>query len=160
VNERPVSRLVGSGRVSRLGKATSVIKKYTRKEAEAQVREIKKWCRGLPVLPFNTREGFFTVYKHHEAGRNWVGALSVLATTEKAAGIDNGESIDTGDWEKLNTRFHSAVFAHGDQVGKPCGYDFNNTICAGPLDGKQHKYVCPKCGQTGQYGAPYFQLVG
>jgi hypothetical protein len=37
-----------------------------------------------------------------------------------------------------------------------CGYDFNDTIAAGPLDGMLHTYQCPKCGLQGEYTAPLF----
>jgi len=43
-----------------------------------------------------------------------------------------------------------------DEAGREyCGYDFNDIICSGPFDGKEHGYVCPKCGVTGRYIAPY-----
>jgi hypothetical protein len=43
-----------------------------------------------------------------------------------------------------------------DEAGREyCGYDFNDIICSGPFDGKEHSYVCPKCGVTGKYIAPY-----
>ena len=133
--------------------------KITRAEAEAKVRDIKRWCRGLPAIPeFAERERLFNAYKAAEAARDWDKALEITMCTETAIGIV-GQQVDLGDWEKLNIRFHSAVFAHGDQVGKPCGADFNDIICSNPFDGKQYQYKCPNCGQQGQYGAPYFDLV-
>ena len=39
-----------------------------------------------------------------------------------------------------------------------CGYDFNDTIMGGPLDGKEQDYVCPRCGVKGTYRAPLFDL--
>lgn len=38
-----------------------------------------------------------------------------------------------------------------------CGYNFNLTILAGPLDGKVHDYKCPDCGIEGTYRAPWFE---
>lgn len=37
-----------------------------------------------------------------------------------------------------------------------CGYDFNKIVAAGPLDGQEYAYKCPKCGVEGVYGAPLF----
>lgn len=37
-----------------------------------------------------------------------------------------------------------------------CGYDFNETVIAGPFDGEEHEYKCPNCGLTGVYRAPHF----
>lgn len=45
-----------------------------------------------------------------------------------------------------------------DKAGrKGCGYDFNETIMAGPMDGEEHVYTCPSCGLQGEYRAPYFE---
>jgi predicted RNA-binding Zn-ribbon protein involved in translation (DUF1610 family) len=42
-----------------------------------------------------------------------------------------------------------------DSVARPrCGYDFNEIILSGPLDGKEHSYECPKCGVKGVYTPP------
>jgi len=35
-----------------------------------------------------------------------------------------------------------------------CGYDINQIILAGPLDGDVHPYACPQCGLPGTYRAP------
>lgn len=37
-----------------------------------------------------------------------------------------------------------------------CGYDFNRILLAGPFDGEEHEYECPKCGVTGTYTAPLY----
>jgi hypothetical protein len=34
------------------------------------------------------------------------------------------------------------------------GYDFNNTVLSGPLDGKSHPWKCPRCGVGKRYIAP------
>ena len=42
-----------------------------------------------------------------------------------------------------------------NEAGRPgCGFDINDIICAGPLDGQSRVYVCPKCGNTGEYTPP------
>lgn len=44
-----------------------------------------------------------------------------------------------------------------DRASRPnCGYDFNETILAGDLDGEVHEYECPDCGVKGIYRAPLF----
>lgn len=35
-----------------------------------------------------------------------------------------------------------------------CGMDFNEVVLAGPFDGEEHAYECPKCGVEGTYVAP------
>ncbi len=46
-----------------------------------------------------------------------------------------------------------------DAAGRTrCGYDFNETILAGQLDGERHEYECPECGLTGFYWAPLFEI--
>lgn len=35
-----------------------------------------------------------------------------------------------------------------------CGFDFNEIVVEGPLDGAEHEYECPACGLTGTYVAP------
>ena len=129
----------------------------TRAEAEQMIRSIVRTCRGLQVLTRGVREKFFAMYKQAEASRVWEDARRIMKETEDAVGIV-GVEVEDGDWEKLFGRFSTAVFAHGVQVGKPCGADFNDIICAGDLDGKQHSYKCARCGQEGQYGAPRFVL--
>lgn len=39
-----------------------------------------------------------------------------------------------------------------------CGYDFNETIIKGAWDGIVYNYVCPKCGLTGDYKSPRFEV--
>lgn len=40
-----------------------------------------------------------------------------------------------------------------------CGADFNEIVLAGPFDGEEHEYECPKCGVTGTYVAPDLEIV-
>lgn len=124
---------------------------------ENQVRLVKRTCRGLPVLDEPTRTELHTKWQQIYATGNWDSAMQVVKDAERAAGIKGIPDGTPGDWEELWRRAASAIFAHGDTIGKGCGYDFNETICAGAFDGEQHAYTCPKCGQTGKYGAPYFE---
>ena len=129
-----------------------------RAEAEAVVRQVRRTCRGVQILPPEQRETLFNTYKAAEDAKAWSMAVLTVTETEKAVGIVGVPALEENDWAGLNSRFHQAVFAFPDQLGKGCGADFNDIICAGPFDGQQHEYTCPKCGQKGQYGAPYFEL--
>jgi hypothetical protein len=40
-----------------------------------------------------------------------------------------------------------------------CGADTNNIIAAGPFDGEDHAYICPKCGVKARYRAPKFPAL-
>lgn len=40
-----------------------------------------------------------------------------------------------------------------------CGYDFNDTIVAGPWDGADHLATCPQCSTPTSYRAPVFPGV-
>jgi len=45
---------------------------------------------------------------------------------------------------------------HPETGANTCGADFNNIVVAGPWDGRQHPYKCPRCGVVGKYTAPTF----
>jgi hypothetical protein len=78
-------------------------------------------------------------------GKTCRGALSPKALAAKNAALadadhDHAKTIDT--------------------VGrKPCGFDFNETILAGELDGQDHEYECPRCQVTGTYRAPKIAIA-
>jgi hypothetical protein len=61
-----------------------------------------------------------------------------------------GVLLDAGDLQ--------AARATDEANRKGCGADFNATILAGPLDGKEHEYECAKCGVRGTYRAPFYEL--
>jgi len=136
----------------------------TRAEAEKEVRIIQRRCRGLVVLDEATRARLWHTFTAAEDAKDLATAEEVLRNTEVEVKQVSGSSLliipqATGDvWQDLHVRFLNAVFAHGDTVGKGCGADFNDIICGGPFDGKQHEYTCPKCGQVGMYGAPLFNV--
>jgi len=89
----------------------------TRTEAEAQIRQIPRRCRGA------------------------------LPEAERAKVAD---ALRAGDL---------AAARLADAKGRPgCGHDFNDVVCAGPLDGKMHSYTCPDCGLSATYTAPLYVL--
>ena len=87
----------------------------TKKQAEEEVRAIKRTCRG----PLS------------EAARKAVNAL-----------LADGRLAEARQADRANR--------------KGCGYDFNEIIVGGELDGGTYDYKCPECGVTGHYTAPVF----
>lgn len=135
----------------------------TRAEAERLVRAVTRTCRGLPVLDQATRDALHGAFQSALGRGDWNAMVAATEDAEKAIGIDSTRipKISRDEemaFERLYVRAAAAIFAHGDTVGNPCGADFNDIILAGELDGKQHDYICPKCGQAGQYGAPLFVI--
>lgn len=46
-----------------------------------------------------------------------------------------------------------------DRIGRRgCGYDVNDLICAGPLDGQSRTVPCPTCGNTITYTSARYEL--
>src|SRR5580658_10128372 len=117
----------------------------TQAEAEAVVRSVTRVCRGLPVLEPEKQKEFQAAWNSAFAVGDWSASCWVADAAEKAVGIV-GAQVDAGDWENLWRRAATAIYAHGDTVGKPCGYDFNDIICSFPFDGAPRIGKCPKCG--------------
>lgn len=135
-----------------------------RAQAEQEVRSIRRTCRGLPVLSDDVRIKLHTRWQEVE-GKNWDAALQVLTDARTAVTIAAqlrkpfGEGAPVPDsWGTLWPEVSGALFAHGDNVGKPCGADFNDVICAEPFDGGEHFGICPKCGNRVAFTSPIFEL--
>jgi hypothetical protein len=104
----------------------------TREQAVALIRAIERRCRG--------RLGSRVAPKD--------------ATPEECDAAEKGHRALIADALKLGDE---AVAKQIDsETRRPCGYDFNETILAGPLDGQEHAYACPTCGVVGSYRAPMF----
>jgi len=59
---------------------------------------------------------------------------------------------------RLTEAGHKEAARQLDGVLRPgCGADFNDIVVAGPWDGEQHDYQCPKCKVRGKYTAPMFE---
>lgn len=110
---------------------------YTRADAEAHVRSFRRVCRG--PLPPETRVvvnallagGFKVAARHYDKHGGLIKDLPVKLPPE----IQKLEEVPGRE---------------------RCNRDFNDTICAGPFDGKEHKYKCGHCGVEGTYIAPFF----
>jgi hypothetical protein len=127
-----------------------------REEAVAQVRLIAKTCRGNPLIDEAKRE---------ELHKRWADilkeaeplpkALEFVKEVEDLAKISHPAEGEAEGLHELTIRAATALFAYDEK----CGYDFNEIIIAGPFDGQQHEYTCPKCRQKGTYRAPYFEIT-
>ncbi len=117
-----------------------------RVEAEKQVRQVRRVCKGPWI------EVFTPALKEK--------VLKVIKDTEL-----------TDFTEEITPRLLvNALLAVGSATSKPaagnvealcrvrCGNDFNNVIISNPLDGKERSYKCPKCGIEGIYTAPQFTI--
>jgi hypothetical protein len=125
-----------------------------REEANAEVRKIQRICRGLPLLTEEKRVELHTAWHAAHANLDIAAATDVVRRAEEAINKPYRPDFVHEDWQTLSARASDAIFAHS----MDCGVDFNDIIVAGPYDGQHHDYKCPKCGQTGTYRAPYFEL--
>jgi hypothetical protein len=83
---------------------------------------------------------------------------TIRATTRTCRGPIEPEAARVRDALLEDGRVDEA--ADEDKAGRArgCGADFNDIVCAGPLDGSTCTYTCPRCGVTGEYIAPCFTL--
>lgn len=128
----------------------------TRPEAEAVVRGITRTCRGVPKLSAEKRSALHAAFYLARQSNDVLVTLRVVRNAEAAAEIWQpllGNDLDR-DWMSLAHRASTAIFAFSEN----CGADVNDVICAQPFDGKEHERVCPKCGATDTYQAPFFEL--
>lgn len=128
----------------------------TRTEAEAIVRGITRTCRGVPKLSDKDRQGYHAIWQRHRAANDVELVLLATRAAETASGIwhPSIENDTDRSWDALEARASTAIFA----FTQDCGADVNDVVCAGPFDGKEHERVCPKCGATDVYQAPFFEL--
>lgn len=134
-----------------------VNKPVTKEEADSLVRHIQRTCRGKAVLSVDDMRALHTEWDEAAASGIWDQAVDVCLECEDATCVV-GPKVDFGDWEALARRTLGAIYAHGDTIGKPCGADFNDTICAQPFDGKTRTAECPKCGATNVFTSPVFVI--
>jgi hypothetical protein len=77
----------------------------------------------------------------------------VSAVTRRCRGGLDPESLAAKN-AALQLSAHKAAQAIDTACRTPCGQDLNAVILAGPLDGEEHAYECPGCGNAGSYRAP------
>ena len=123
-----------------------------RNEAEKTIRSVRRTCRAHPLLSYAQRRKYILRWQALErAGEFSLGLVLKRELEEKFK--QSSPPIAEQDWEGLLRRVASLVSTHTED----CGYDFNDTIVAGPWDGKLHDYQCPRCGVAGSYRAPLFE---
>jgi hypothetical protein len=119
---------------------------------EADVRSVTRTCRGTPLLPQADQEALAARWRQISAAADFQAGIAFKTAIEDVLGVGNMEIADN-DWDALFRRLGETAFAYRNN----CGYDFNEIVLSNPLDGKEHSYTCPHCGQTGMYTAPLYE---
>jgi len=127
-----------------------VVPEMTEDEVVAQIRSIQRRCSGPLKFGVEDQRHILSQFDAYRRGIRWEDALRFIASTETRVGI-TGPEVVVEDWPALQDRFLRAARARSG-----CGADFNEIVVSGPLDGEEHGYVCPRCGNTGTYRAPHF----
>jgi hypothetical protein len=128
-----------------------------REQAVAEIRTIQRTCRGLPVLSSEQMSAFQKQWQEAVTTGDFEIVQSTVTEFEKAVGFQVAP-FEEGNLEAAGGRAARAIYAHGDNIGKPCGYNVNDIIESFPFDGKPHDYVCPQCGQKGYLISPVFEI--
>lgn len=121
----------------------------------AEIRSVQRTCRG--PLPDRARQ---VVNQLLADGHLYKAQMVDAANRSRPAAHPCVIDVIEKPEERRHKLF--AVFEGGAVVpyrtGTPCGYDFNEIIVTGQWDGCEHAYTCPKCGVTGYYQAPLYEV--
>lgn len=127
----------------------------TREEVEKDVKSIGRTCRGPLLLAedeINTYRDILNKALEDMSPLNQAILIALKTALELRYGLPQEECTEIN---KLVNRVVALVFARNDTIGKPmCGYDVNQIILSNPFDGKEHEYICPRCGLEEFYIAP------
>ena len=123
-----------------------------RAQAEKIIRSVRRLCRGQPLLHDGERREYILRWQAAERAGDFRFGLALKHELEEKL-KRSSRHITEQDWENLLRRVASLVSAHTEV----CGYDFNDTVVAGPWDGELHNYQCPRCGVVGSYRSPLFE---
>ena len=122
-------------------------------EVVAEVMKIRRLCLGPRLHDTATmdalRPRLFSIIDL----KDMTTAVAFKIELEKKTGA-SVVPIVNGNWAAMERRLVQLCFGRKNLIGQPCNYDFNKIVVAGPLDGKEHSFTCPKCGQSGSYRAP------
>ncbi|MGH9886145.1 MAG: hypothetical protein ACREBE_11485 [bacterium] len=153
--------------------------RISRANAEKEIRSVGRTCRG----PHVRSTAVVVAALMHIALEDRAKRAAFLANSKNDAadapagrlGDDADASWCTPDYAKALAELptaaavatsllhdgHTVAASLVDNVAraKACGADFNDIVCAGPLDGQPHEYKCPKCGVTGTYNAPLYEIA-
>lgn len=124
-----------------------------RDQAEKIIRSVRRTCRGHPLLSYAERRKYIVRWQAAERAGNFGLALRLKGSLDKRFRLNHRREVTCQNWENLLQQTAKLITAHTED----CGYDFNDTVVAGPWDGKEHDYQCPHCGVEGGYRAPLFE---
>lgn len=130
----------------------------TKDEAVKDIRAIRRTCKGTWVAAIDDKikkQVVATVNRVNYDNKTKVYKEGTSELTEdKVTGTP--QSFITS---LLTEGQPEAAAALERVLRKRCGADFNDIIAAGPLDGSEQTYKCPKCGLTGRYRAPLYEIA-
>lgn len=132
------------------------ILRLTRAAAETLVRSIHRSCRGPHAPTAGAARRHVTAWWKADTE---AGTLSEADRDTRVAVLAAASSVAAVIAQLLTLDEHDRAKFVDREFRIPCGHDFNDTILAGPLDGDEHAYECPRCGQQGTYIAPLFDLA-
>lgn len=120
-----------------------------RAEVEADIRKIRRWCRGPKVLKKETID-------LHRAEFDKAKTLpDMIALKNKLEDLHKLPHQDVTTLEEATGRIGGLIYAYPDTVGKgACGQDVNELILAGKLDGEEKTVKCPRCGEMLEFTPP------
>ena len=125
----------------------------TKEQAIKHIRIIKRKCKG-----FLSPEARIVIRDYLQAGKMDEARFADAANRGAKDLITEVTVISTAGNAAvpMTMRIKGKEEPMKYRGGPGCGYDFNEVVIAGPLDGEEHDYKCPKCGVQGSYRPPLF----
>ncbi len=119
-----------------------------RDDAVKEIRSIERRCRGPhreKILP-----------RDYERFSKGLQDSLAAVTTEPAGGPGTPRELITRMVQ--DPAHHASARELDETMRSACGYDVNEIIAAGPLDGTKFSVECPQCKQTITGRHPFFEL--
>lgn len=152
----------------------------TREDAVQDIRAIRRTCKGPKLLSLAEQEPYLAQIRAATPATapGLVEPIVALRRRLRLPGVSVEEldpeelkllqlkgqpgppSIVTKGADGLLSWALESVRANAGDAGKPCGYDFNETVLQHPFDGAEHVYRCPRCGVEGTFRSPRYELEG
>ncbi len=129
----------------------------TREEAEGQVREVRKICKGLELVDRAVQEEFMARIMSCTIA-TLPALVQDVIDLRISVGISEHKAPPDVSAENLLAWCLESIRSHQQDIGNGCGRDFNEEVCANPFDGEVRNYVCPACGLTGTYRSPLYEI--
>lgn len=126
-----------------------------REEAINHIRLVGRTCRGASIFSAEQRTALEAEGNSVLAPYNEEAARALKRRLETALGQDD-RAVNNRD--EMTQRLVFLIYARPDVLGRPCGYDYNLFVEAGPWDGKVYATKCPLCGSEDKYQAPVFHI--